>query len=62
MLSAVVPPAAKYCGSCYETKPLTDFADNGAGEYCRYAPLSESQTGCQLELTCPDRVLGSTIH
>ena len=37
MLTAVGPAAMKYCGSCYETKPVAEFAVNGAGDYCRCA-------------------------
>ena len=35
MLGELRPAAGKYCGSCYETKPLADFT--GSGEYCRCA-------------------------
>ncbi len=35
VLGELRPAAVKYCGSCYETKPQTEFA--GGGEYCRCA-------------------------
>ena len=44
VLGELRPAAVKYCGSCYDTKPLTEFA--GSGEYCRCAASVRTRDLC----------------